>query len=33
MIAVLGLLGAVLMFVFMGNKILKGNDQALEFKV
>jgi len=27
-----GLIGAVLMFVFMGNKILKG-EQALEFKV
>lgn len=32
LIACVGLIGAVLMFVFMGNKILKG-DQALEFKV
>lgn len=32
MIAVIGLLGAALMFVFMGNKLLKG-EQALDFKV
>ena len=33
LIAVVGLIGAILMFVFMGNKILKGDQQGLEFKV
>ena len=33
LIAVIGLVGAILMFVFMGNKILRGDQQALEFKV
>ena len=33
LIAVIGLVGAILMFVFMGNKILRGDQQGLEFKV
>ena len=32
MFAVLTLVGAILMFAFMGNKLLK-SDQALEYKL
>jgi len=32
LIAMVGLIGCVLMFVFMGNKILKGDPGALDFK-